>query len=709
MKQDCKLIRNLGFVALMLALVLPTIAAAVPSPIRLKAGAIGANSISLRTVDVENESNLWLVQWKSVVHEDEKRQLQAIGSTILRYIPDNTFLVRLSSEDAKAQLSRFDFVERVIAYGQGLNVEPGLTGLGVFSADESVFVTVVVHEGTEMQPILDLFPAELGRVGKQIFAGRIARGDIPRLAAMKDVLWVERYIPVKPFDLKRDELLAEGEEPETAPAEITGYESGTKILNVEKAYAAGIDGTGQFLAFADTGLDKGSESDLHADFVGNLHTARALALGGRSWGDPHSHGTHVAGSIAGNGASSNGAIRGTAFGAKLVAQGMWSDIFNNIFPPGVDVLFDRAYQDGARIHSNSWGRDANGRYDATAREVDVYMFENQDFLAVFAAGNSGKDLDKDGVIDEGTLGSPASAKNTLTVGASKNYLLTGGIQRTMRELRNGEQNWGADPIASSRLSDDERGMAAFSSRGPAADGRLKPDVVAPGTNIVSARSRHASAGEGWGAFDDHYLYMGGTSMATPLVSGAMGLVRQHLMATTGASKISAALLKAAVINSAFDLYPGQFGERAQGQEQPTTRPNNHQGYGRVDVDMLVDGGRSYTFIDRETGLATGEAEEVLEVALTAGQTLRVTMAYTDAAGAASASKALVNDLDLEVVATTGEQLFPNHLASADRTNNVEQVDYVAEADGTYQIRVSGHNVPMGRSGKQPYAVVVSVE
>src|SRR3989338_1286981 len=98
----------------------------------------------------------------------------------------------------------------------------------------------------------------------------------------------------------------------------------------------------------------------------------------------------------------------------------------------------------------------------------------------------------------------------------------------MSDLRDGTKKWGAEPIASSRLSEDARGMAAFSSRGPTADGRIKPEVVAPGTNIVSARSTHEKATVGWGTYGDKYLYMGGTSMATPLSSGALGILRQFL-------------------------------------------------------------------------------------------------------------------------------------------------------------------------------------
>ena len=379
----------------------------------------------------------------------------------------------------------------------------------------------------------------------------------------------------------------------------------------------------------------------------------------------------------------------------------------NLFPPKVEVLFNRAYLDGARIHSNSWGRPGNGRYDTTAKSVDAYMFEHQDFLAVFAAGNSGVDSNRDGVIDENSIGSPGTAKNALTVGASKNFLTVGGIQRQMRDLRNGEQNWGVEPIASSRLSEDPAGMAAFSSRGPTQDQRIKPDVVAPGTNIVSVRSTHPDAGMGWGPFGDHYLYMGGTSMSTPLVSGALGVVRQFLLDRLPTNVISAALMKATLINSSFDLFPGQFGRRNQGQEQATPRPNVHQGFGRVDLAQLVGSqAPNYQFIDERVGLAVGETKEWTVTAESARQ-LRITLAYSDAPGSPAAQKTLVNDLDLRLVAPDGTTIFPNRLSRKDNRNSVEHIDFLPPNSGVYRVIVEATQVPQGIRGKQPFALVIA--
>jgi len=671
--------------------------------LRLKAtGPVKTESLqAFQLASANAGSGLFVVQWKSAISENEKAQLRAQGLKLIAYVPDDAFLVR----GDVSSVSSLSFVNAVVPFGAALKVEPELTQAGIFGFGNQAEVSIQLAPGANLKEVMGLLSHSF-HAGNGLITGGSDVGGLWKLAERSDVLWIERYLPFRSSSLSANDMGVSADLGGLAAQ--TGYESGTKILNVDAMHSQGINGQGQIVAVADTGLDSGNTATLIADFQGQVKKGIAIGLGGKSWGDPMMHGTHVSGSVLGNGRSSNGLIRGAAFGAQLVMEGMWSDIMNNIMPPAIPKLFDAAYAEGARIHSNSWGAPgSNGRYDNWAVLADTWLFDHPDFLALFAAGNEGADLSKDGVIDQGTVSSPGTSKNVLTVGASKNYQLEGGIQRTMKELRGGADKWGVEPIASSKLSEDQRGMAAFSSRGPTADGRLKPEIVAPGTNIVSARDRHPKADPAsmsWGIYDDNYVFMGGTSMATPVAAGAMALVRQYLVKRAGTENVSAALMKATVSNFAEDLFPGQFGERAAGQEQPTRRPNNHEGWGRVNLASLMNSPKNQLVQDN-TGLATGQ-EKVLSYAHPGGA-LRVTLAYTDAPGTASAQKTLVNDLDLSVVDASGRTYFPNGRADKDSTNNMEQVDVLGAAAGNFQVKVRGGHVPQGKNGAQPYALVIS--
>ena len=329
-------------------------------------------------------------------------------------------------------------------------------------------------------------------------------------------------------------------------------------------------------------------------------------------------------------------------------------------------------------------------------------------VIVMAAGNEGKDVNKDGVIDPSSLLSPSLAKNCITVGASENKVLTGGIQKKWSELKNGNVRWGAEPIASDTPSDNENGIAAFSSRGPTTDGRIKPDLVAPGTNVLSARSHMPNASLLWGEYNEHYVWSGGTSMATPIVSGAATLVRQYYQEESKLSFVSAALIKATLINGADDLYPGQFGF-AKIKEIETQRPNIHEGWGRVNLQKtLFPESRMVRFSDEAKGLGTGEMKEYGVEVDDISEPLRLTLVYSDFPAALQAKKALVNDLDLEIVSPAKKSYFPNGLKGPDRTNNVEHIDIEQPELGAYIIRVVGYQVPQGNAEKkQPYAVVMS--
>jgi subtilisin family serine protease len=343
--------------------------------------------------------------------------------------------------------------------------------------------------------------------------------------------------------------------------------------------------------------------------------------------------------------------------------GLPTDLHDLFLPPYLD--------DGARVHTNSWGSVAEGAYTANASEVDDFVNTHRDLLICFAAGNDGKDLNGSGIVSPGSVGSPATAKNCITVGASENNRPDFGIPSPRGPIDQYGEGWPEDfpvrPISIDKLADNPEGMAAFSSRGPAVNHRVRPDVVAPGTAIVSTRSRVAT-GEGWGIYepDDRFMYEGGTSMATPLVAGCAAVVRQFLVSKQHRSP-SAALVKAMLINGARPIH-GQYAPPEVG-----VLPDNSQGYGRVDLAATIGPypqGASVVFMDEATALDTGESEDTQQ-AVAAGETLKATLVWTDPPG-----DSLQNDLDLIVTTPDGRELHGNvapDAAGFDRSNNVEQV------------------------------------
>jgi serine protease AprX len=652
---------------------------------------------------------IYIIQYDRPLTESDRAALESRGVEVLQYLPDYAWVVRGQAQGLM-QMRQFGLgsFEKISRVRPEWKVDPALGDLVARGTQETLDLWVTAWDASAGQELLRLVRGTEGvRVlseGQRDIAVRAPLRLVQEWSNVDSVEWIQELPIVVPLMFQPLEDTAESNTPPVKPA-LTGFESGTRLMGFEKAWERGYSGEGQSVAVADTGLDTGDRATLHGDFTENFAQGYIMGAGGESWADPQGHGTHVMGSVLGSGALSDGAFRGGAYSSQLHAAGMWSAIFNNIMPPSdYNRLMGEPLSAGARIHSNSWGSPRNlGDYDMNAARVDEFMWKNPDMLVLFAAGNSGVDGNMDGRIDEGSVSSPGTAKNVLTVGASENLLAEGGIQRPHGQLRDGDKKWGVEPLKSDTLSNNPSGLAAFSSRGPTRDGRLKPEIVAPGTNIVSARSHHPQATTLWGAYDENYSYAGGTSMATPLTAGAAAVAREYLVKARAVSSPSAALVKGALIHTAFDLFPGQYGVGAQ-QELPTQRPNVHEGYGRVNMDQLTVLGGETILVDERVGLATGESKS-WTVTAPAGATVRATLVWTDAPGSPSAGKMLVNNLDLEVQSARSGLLA----TLADSVNNHEMVELKRVASGRYKVSVRGTNVPSGRAGKQPFALLVSVE
>ena len=282
----------------------------------------------------------------------------------------------------------------------------------------------------------------------------------------------------------------------------------------------------------------------------------------------------------------------------------------------------------------------------------------------------------------------------------------GGNQKRIGELKSSPENWPVAPITESKMSDNVNGIAMFSSRGPTSDGRTKPDIVAPGTNILSVRSHQPTAEVLWGEYNKDYVWSGGTSMATPLVAGGAAVTRQFLMEKMNLEKPTSAMVKAYLLHTATEMFPGQYGQlgAAHGQEILTLRPNSDEGYGLVNMAKVVGlpATADMIVVDNKLGVATGEVSNSALKTSRNGH-LMVNLVWTDAPGSPNAGKALVNDLSLIVTLPNGQVITHD-----DGVNNNAFIQSEVTA-GTVSVQVKGTNVPMGLNGKQPYAIVISVQ
>jgi subtilisin family serine protease len=508
------------------------------------------------------------------------------------------------------------------------------------------------------------------------------------LASQVDVQSLQEFVPRKLFNDKARVLLGIDQGAGTVP----------------------FDGAGEIIAVADTGLDS-SHPDLPA---GRIVSVIARGRPGDS-SDPHGHGTHVTGSALGDGAASAGAFKGAAPGAKLVFQSLLdSNGELGGLPLDLIDLFEEAYLQGARIHNNSWGTETASTYTFESIEVDEYVHKRRDLLIVIAAGNEGQAANRintpAGFVDWLSIGAPATAKNALTVGASRGDRTTGPYSQYLWG-----QAWASDfpdpPIANELISGNPQCMAAFSSRGPSDDRRIKPDVVAPGTDILSCKSSMAPVKNFWGPYlqNAHYAYDGGTSMATPLVSGCAALVRQYYRSEQDWSP-SAALVRATLINGATKLTGND--SNASNQVGAVPEANFDQGFGRVDVAQSIPSpvspNLSLAFVDNWNDPArkftqTGQRRRY-RLKVRAGLPLRVCLAYTE-----FPARALQNNLKLFIQDPSGKKLFGNEqlrlsLGGPDRDNNVEAVHIPIATAGFHTIQVTATNL---LHTPQDFALVVT--
>lgn len=681
-----------------------------------------------------------LVHFHAPIKGSWQTALEARGLKVLLYVPNDALLVRGPSA-ALSGLESLPSVDWTGSYEPSWKMPAslvsatGLQDLRIVMLPGEPPNAVIAWLAREGVPVRNAHATALGTAGAfgqgdfQWVRARVPASLIPAIASLAEVQYIDPVLPILTQNFATDWVLQ------------------TNVSGNFRYWNANLNGTGQVIGVADTGVDydnpqfRQSASQI---VIGDLYNVtdparrkvvRYLDMGvltgqltwpgvGGPW-DPYSmmdcrydgaadgHGTAVASTLAGNAygitndLNNSNALNATIYFEDIGGLAPGNTCANGgesllYVPQDYADLFGPAglvYNDPlapVRIQSNSWG-SASPTYDVQARMIDAFVWAHPDFTMFFAAGNAGPTAT--------SIDTPGIAKDIVTVGGACNPD-------------------GAYPqCASSTSPGNQNDVASFSSRGPTQDGRLKPDIlaIADGISATSTGSPYDCPNTGIIAtcvqLGDHGW--AGTSYATPAAAAAAAIIRQYFSqgwypsrtpVPSDAFDPSAALMRAMLLASGQQL-TGTGAAAA-------TWPNNQQGFGRILLSKILPlPGDAFDTqaVDNGAGLAMGQAMTYTFHVVPGASSARFVLTWTDYPGTLGASKALVNDLDLQVTAPNGTVYRGNNFGpfargqslaggAFDTTNTEEAVLLKSPASGDWIVTVIGANVPVG---PQPFALVAT--
>lgn len=590
-----------------------------------------------------------LVQMEQIPSAEARLALGGRGLVLQGYLPEHTYYALVSTDLSAQDLADMG-VRWAAPLGEDLKVSPRVRQ-GLFEPDAQlgggdVAIVVQFHRDVVKGAVETAIAAVGGEAGDWMPALRtqlvgIDPDRILELASRDEVKYIAHI-----------------------PPQLSGVNNSVReAMNVDAVQAPpyDLDGSGTNVLVYDVGpVDRN-----HTDLVGRVTYGEG--------GSAATHSTHVGGTVAGDGTASSGQYKGMAPGADITTYAYESCTPNCLYNSPWDIaenyeegwtVYGADYSTnslGANIPTNGYPCSWLGDYELTAQLLDAIavgeVFGTK-FLSLWAAGND-RQSDRCGNL-YATTGVPATAKNPIVVGATNS---------------------------------NDHSITWFSSWGPTDDGRVRPDVTAPGCQ-TNSDGGVTSTRPGSG-----YTTLCGTSMATPAVAGVVALLREQGRRTIGFPVGPLpSLIKALLVNSATDRgNPG---------------PDYQFGHGEVDATVLIDHLRNGEFFT-QSGIAQG-ATRTFEIAVEDLAELKVTIAWDDAPGELLAAKELVNDLDLTLEAPSGQIHQPwilnpaspgsNATRGPNHRDNVELVQVGSPENGTWRIHVSGGLVP---EGPQTFAVVAN--
>ncbi len=619
----------------------------------------------LRVAAYEN-AGYFLIQVHGPVYAEYIQQLKELGIDVVGYIPKYALIVYATNE-------QMDLV----------NLKPFVQWTGIFQPAYKVQSELMNQEGNARVTI-QLFPNENPAQVSQLIQS--LGFDVLEVIDHKLCKTIDAYV-----DLNRIHEIAQitgvhwiqlWTEPTMCNNNCqwvtqTGWRSSVPPdPGARRIWFSGVLGAGVVLSSSDSGIHTAHNAFYDAAypitapgvFPNHRKVVGYKVYSGAAFGDVSAaywHGTHVNGTVAGNDTLlGTSAYDGMAKQAKIYFCDIGNSSGGLVVSTNLTPMYDTIYLGrglGYNIlqHSGSWGwSNSSGTYLTQDATTDAYIYAHPEFLNLYAAGNE---------YSATRIRNPGIAKNVLTVGATQNGTSSNAI-------------------------------ASFSSRGPTQDSRIKPNIMAPGDVIYSARGGTTSS----------YWSMSGTSMATPAANGSIGLIRQYLLAgyyPSGAANSadsikyqSAALLRAMAMVSC-DPNIGSY-----------VIPSYDIGWGRIDLDSVLyftGDTRRLIIKDDTVGVGTGQSKIDSFAVTSSTIPLRIAVAWTDTAAASGANPTLVNNLHVTLTAPggtyyrgniySGGQSQANPSTWDDR--NVEECFRInSPTTGTWRLTIAGQNVPNAPMG-----------
>jgi hypothetical protein len=673
-----------------------------------------------------------LVQFAGPIQPEWRQALLDAGAQIVDYIPHNAYVIygdATTLARVQALAASAPHVQWEAAYLDEYKIHPSAKP-GTVKIDQFAIQLVAddAANAVTLKLIDQLKLAPLTRQRKVLnyvdIVVRVAPGNLPQIAARPDVISIQPYETPRKLCERQDQIVA---------GNLSGVNpSGPGYLAWLESHGFNqwqFDASGFIIDVSDSGIDDGTTHPNHFGLyvAGDTNQASRVVYN-RLEGSPNEFSTlvgcdghgninaHIVGGYDNRSGFPFADASGYHYGLGVCPFAMLgsSVIFDptQFTNPSYQDLMSQAYFDGARINNNSWGDGytENGLYNLDSQEYDALVRDaqpessaypapgNQEMVIVFAAGNDGPSTQ--------TVSPPATAKNVISVGAAQNVQAFPG--------RNDGADFGGTTDAQ---ADNANAIVAFSSRGPCADLRQKPDLVAPGTHVSGGVTQAPNPGaegtanlcfvnigtnnigvdggsDGSIFFPDtgqqFYTASSGTSHSTPCVSGGCALLRQYFI-NQGWTPPSPAMTKAWLMNAARYL---------NGPEANDTLWSPAQGMGEMNLGTSFDG-TPRLLRDEATGdifTASGQTRVYSGTIANPNEPFRVTVAWTDAPGSTTGA-AYNNDLDLTVTVSgrtykgnVFNGAFSETGGSADPYNNVESVFLPAGTAGNFFVTITAASI-----------------